>query len=120
MRHPRPSLTFVDTESLQPQHEIARELVGPAGVRIAWNELLAEDEHRDPRRLAVCPNPKERDSSGSRGAADGICDRIHLRSRTASEERDRDVKVIPLKDADAFVDERLLLPGDERRNDLVG
>jgi hypothetical protein len=62
--------------------------------------VVVEDEHPDTPRLAVPPQEEHRRSCVGCGVADAFRDRLQLRPRTATEERESDVHVGARNDPD--------------------
>lgn len=120
MGQPASAFPPVDAELLQPQHEAPRKFIGPADVGVAGDELLAEGDHAHPSRLAV-PAYSEEGAAGIAGdAAECVRNRADVGRRPAAEEGERNVEVVWGKNAHVGARKRLLLPGDESPDGVVG
>jgi hypothetical protein len=110
MREPRSLLTAVRTEPLQPLEEVLRQ----CGRTPA---LVCQRDHPDASGLPVAGGLEHRTFGVPGGQTELRRDRRSLVRRTPTEERERDVQVLPRYHALA---ELTPLPDDERVEDVVG
>ena len=119
MRQPAAPFSPIDTELLQPSHELTRELVGPPHVCVAGNELLGQRKHGDPRGLTVPPDAEQRAAGRLSHGPKHVGDRLDIGRRPVSQECERDMEVVRRKDAYLRTAKGSLLPGDEGCDDVA-